>query len=203
MSEISAKSSHPGSPGSRVRLRILSAVIGDLPKRLFGLAGTALLAVIIAWLVHWVQPTRVEHYETRIGEVRKIHCHRDLITLNTQSTALVQCAGYAAQVWIPRGEASFHVTHDASRPFTVRTPHSEVVDSGTIFSVRVEPKKTTVLVIEGQVRVSALQGTCVNADAGSPDTICNGQTASMGVVVRSRERVLALSSEGTTVLKRA
>jgi transmembrane sensor len=76
--------------------------------------------------------------------------------LNIDTTAFVQCEPQATQVWIPRGEASFHVTHDPSKSLTVSTPDSKIVDAGTVFTVRVEPDRTTVVVTEGQVQVSAL-----------------------------------------------
>jgi ferric-dicitrate binding protein FerR (iron transport regulator) len=61
------------------------------------------------------------------------------------------------------GEALFSVTHDGSKPFTVRTPRAVAVDLGTRFLVRAyaDDPLTDIFVVEGQVAVQA-------TDSGPP-----------------------------------
>lgn len=77
------------------------------------------------------------------------------IVLGPAST-LVADAGYGGRARTVRlaGEATFTVTHDAARPFTVRTAAGEVVDLGTVFTVRVgDANALHVQVTEGEVEL--------------------------------------------------
>jgi ferric-dicitrate binding protein FerR (iron transport regulator) len=68
----------------------------------------------------------------------------------------IQCTRYFLRIWVHRGEAAFHITHDASRTVTVFTPDAELIDLGTDFSVRVEPRRTAISVFTGFIHVSAI-----------------------------------------------
>jgi transmembrane sensor len=57
------------------------------------------------------------------------------------------------KVRLNRGEATFTVTHDASRPFIVEANGVAVRAVGTVFNVRLESSAVEVLVTEGKVRV--------------------------------------------------
>jgi transmembrane sensor len=54
-------------------------------------------------------------------------------------------------VTLQRGEAVFHVVHDASDPFTVKVGDTSVVDVGTVFDVQRRADATAVAVAEGAV----------------------------------------------------
>lgn len=58
-----------------------------------------------------------------------------------------------------RGEASFTVVHDASRPFIVEAEGVEVRAVGTVFNVRLDSSSVEVLVTEGKVSVESLVST--------------------------------------------
>jgi transmembrane sensor len=101
------------------------------------------------------------------------------------------------------GDGYFHVIHDASRPFIVRTPRGEVRDLGTRFVVRARGReaRVDVAVAEGTVaigktsvppsmEVAALDGDSVVLNAGEIATMdANGQSAP--VVVRNIDRYFA------------
>jgi transmembrane sensor len=59
------------------------------------------------------------------------------------------------------GEALFTVTHDSTKPFTVRTPRAVAVDLGTRFVVRAyaDDPVTDIVVADGQVAVQANDST--------------------------------------------
>jgi transmembrane sensor len=77
------------------------------------------------------------------------------IVLGPAST-LVADAGYGDDARTVRlvGEATFTVVHDAARPFAVRTAAGEVVDLGTVFTVRAGGADALhVQVTEGEVEL--------------------------------------------------
>lgn len=75
------------------------------------------------------------------------------IVVGPRSTLVVEASADARTVRL-EGEATFHVTHDASRPFTVRTAAGDVVDLGTVFTVRGGDAPTLhVRVTEGEVEL--------------------------------------------------
>ncbi|MFT8558818.1 MAG: FecR domain-containing protein [Acetobacter sp.] len=59
------------------------------------------------------------------------------------------------RITLLRGEALFHVTHDATHPFTVLAGSVRLRDIGTIFDVRKDGPRLTVAVREGIVGVLA------------------------------------------------
>ena len=76
------------------------------------------------------------------------------ITLNTNTVLTVQFSQDQRLVILERGEASFSVAHDASRPFRVRAGERTVQAVGTVFNVRRDEGRTVrVTVTEGVVKV--------------------------------------------------
>src|SRR5690606_14545147 len=57
-----------------------------------------------------------------------------------------------------RGEASFEVAHDRSRPFVVRIGETSVTALGTRFQVLREQHDTVVTLLEGSVSVAGPRG---------------------------------------------
>jgi transmembrane sensor len=84
------------------------------------------------------------------------------------------------------GEAVFTVTHDAARPFAVRTPHALARDLGTRFAIRAYPGDavTDVTVAEGAVAVG-------DEAAGSRSIVLHrgdrARVRSVGIVELSRD----------------
>ncbi|QSA95766.1 FecR family protein [Methylococcus sp. EFPC2] len=79
------------------------------------------------------------------------------LELNTDSEVEVRLNRRERSVTLQRGEAYFHVAHDASRPFTVTAGKGHTVDIGTAFDVHLRPDRVVVAVQEGRVRVDAQQ----------------------------------------------
>ncbi len=96
-------------------------------------------------------------YETDIGEQLSARLpDGTVITLNTDTRLDIDFTGEDRAVTIQRGEASFDVEHDPSRPFRVRARDTVVQALGTIFNVQVDPTDgIEVTVTEGNVRVTA------------------------------------------------
>lgn len=85
------------------------------------------------------------------------------------------------------GEADFHVTHDAARPFTVRTARAVARDLGTRFVVRAysDEATTDVVVSEGMVAVS-----------GTRPRSSNERAVNDGLVLRAGQRA-SITTEGS------
>lgn len=95
-------------------------------------------------------------YETAIGEQLSARLpDGSVVTLNTNTLLNVDYSGSERVVTIMRGEASFNVQRDASRPFRVLARSAVVQALGTVFNVQLDSgDRIEVTVSEGQVRVT-------------------------------------------------
>ena len=78
--------------------------------------------------------------------------------LNTRSHLRTGFSRTLRAVELIEGEAIFHVTKDAQRPFRVRTGATDIVAVGTAFNVNANNRRTIVTVLEGRVRVDRRVG---------------------------------------------
>jgi transmembrane sensor len=94
-------------------------------------------------------------YSTSVGETLTIRPgDGSVITLNTGSAVSVNYSAGARDVFLERGEASFDVAHDASRPFNVHAGERTLQAVGTAFNVRlVANDHVELTVTEGKVKV--------------------------------------------------
>jgi len=82
------------------------------------------------------------------------------IELNTNTVVEVLLTQAARTVNLEKGEAFFEVKHNAARPFVVNAGSHRVVDLGTKFLVREDPRQLQVTLVEGKARLeSANAGT--------------------------------------------
>jgi len=77
------------------------------------------------------------------------------IELNTDTVLKLNKARGIRSVTLVRGEAYFQVQHDAARPFVVETAGHTITDLGTKFTVRAEPGRIEVRLVEGKARLDA------------------------------------------------
>jgi transmembrane sensor len=106
-----------------------------------------------AWLLHnrgdW------QEYATATGEQRTFDlADGSVVYLNTHSRVRIRLAAHSRDVRLLRGEALFHVHHDAARPFLVSTDDAVVQAVGTQFDVYRRDDETVVAVLEGRVNVT-------------------------------------------------
>lgn len=107
------------------------------------------------------------------------------ISLNTDTTLTVEFSENERLVVLEKGEASFSVAHDASRPFRVKAGERTVQAVGTVFDVRrQEGRHVRVTVTEGVVKV-------INqADSSREDLLVRaGQLADISDAASRVERV--------------
>ena len=88
---------------------------------------------------------------TRGGFQRIVLEDQSAIELNTDSEVRVSLSRKMRSVELVRGEASFEVAHDTSRPFIVSAGNTAVRAIGTKFDVRWLDNAVEVIVDEGKV----------------------------------------------------
>ena len=144
-------------------LRSIRPVQRPMPKSrrvlpvLMGVAAAAAIAAIVGSpsISAWFGP-QVKTYATKVGghEILKLADGSE-IELNTDTVLRTSIDGRERKVWLDRGEAYFQVKHDEKRPFVVLAGNERVIDLGTKFTVRREPHRLKVAVMEGRVQLQS------------------------------------------------
>src|SRR5579872_7056555 len=121
-------------------------------------AAAAVTAVCVAlWWRHTAPPRAPIAFSTPVGGyTRQTLEDGSTVELNTQTAIEVAFDAPARRVRLLRGEARFHVSKDAHRPFLVEAGSRRVRAVGTDFTVHMKPAETEVLVAEGRVAVELL-----------------------------------------------
>ncbi len=77
------------------------------------------------------------------------------IELNTNTVVRTRMTTASRTVWLEKGEAFFHVKHDAAHPFVVIAGDHRITDLGTEFAVRRDSGDLKVAVLDGKVRLGS------------------------------------------------
>jgi len=128
------------------------------PKTLAGLAAIALIGAALAYQVGLLDRLRAD-LRSGVGTIE----HATLpdgsrVDLNTDTAIAVRFTQGERGITLLRGEASFDVVPDRSRPFVVRGGGLSVRAVGTRFFLRADGADSPVGVAEGRVDVSAQSG---------------------------------------------
>lgn len=128
------------------------------PKTLAGLAAIALIGAALAYQVGLLDRLRADLW-SGVGTIE----HATLpdgsrVDLNTDTAIAVRFTQGEREITLLRGEASFDVVPDRSRPFVVRGGGLSVRAVGTRFFLRADGADSPVGVAEGRVDVSAQSG---------------------------------------------
>lgn len=123
----------------------------------------------------WLDPAyRSEQFATAVGE-RATWTLPDgsTLALNTGTQVRMAYSLRARQFTLEAGEAAFTVAH-GPRAFIVHTPNATVEDIGTVFQIRLQPERTQVDVLEGEVRVHDPQGQARNLTRDESVAVTDG-----------------------------
>jgi transmembrane sensor len=116
-------------------------------------AASVLIAVGIS-VAMWGALNRHPAHVTQVGEMRRVALPEgSILTLNTDSDAVIAFDEQRRRVILRRGEATFQVAHDTQRPFLVVAGDITVKAVGTAFDVRLTHGLVDVTVTEGVVEV--------------------------------------------------
>jgi transmembrane sensor len=117
---------------------------------------TSLCVVVALSLAYIFWPAHSDQYATRVGERRTIVlADESRIELNTDTLIRVTYKRKTRTVELERGEATFRVARDPSRPFEVWSRRGVARALGTQFNVLSLSGDVTVTVLSGQVEVVA------------------------------------------------
>jgi transmembrane sensor len=109
---------------------------------------------VIALSVAWSWTHRYPTYATEIGENRSLTLSDgSTVDLNARSRLRIEFSKGERRVELLEGQALFDVTHDAARPFVVKSDGVTVRAIGTQFDVYRGSSGTTVTVVQGKVAV--------------------------------------------------
>lgn len=124
-------------------------------RRRFTLAASLIAAAV--GLTAWIAQTR-NTYSTDIGEQRSITLvDGSTVELNSRSKLRIDFSENERTVILLQGQALFHVSKDARRPFIVASDTARVRAVGTQFDVYRKISGTTVTVLEGKVSVGSVE----------------------------------------------
>ncbi|WP_172834452.1 FecR family protein [Nitrospira japonica] len=93
-----------------------------------------------------------------------------IVHLNTNTAISVRLTGQRRYIHLKKGEASFMVAHDRTRPFEVESVSGITRAVGTEFNVRRQDQGVTVTVMEGTVEVSQ-PNSLAGADRGVASSV--------------------------------
>jgi transmembrane sensor len=122
-------------------------------------AAAAVLAAAVAWNLRGAAPLpvgfRVSEFLTGHGETATISLtDGTVVRLAERSKLKLRGDGGGREVAL-QGRAYFAVAKDRQRPFQIQTSAGEVAVVGTRFDLQAENEDLRLLVVEGQVRLSA------------------------------------------------
>jgi len=156
----------------------------------------ALLAIVVglAWW-QWSTPFGLsiggQRYVTTLGGFQQIRlADGSVVQLNTDSELRVRLRSTRREITLLRGEATFEVAPDRSRPFIVVAGNTAVRAVGTVFNVEKARAGVEVLVTKGVVAVGPPQE--IVARRGAPAMVDAGEMAIAG---ESRVEVQSVDQE--------
>ncbi len=147
---------------------------------LWGVGGTAVaaalaVALLAPGMLHQAAPYSIT---TGAGERRTVALDDGTSIEMSGGTVLKLDRSNPRVATLDRGEAVFHVRHDAANPFTMTTAGVTIRDTGTIFNVERSGDRVAVAVAEGSVlfqpgrnAVAMAAGDMVSAHADGSDLV--------------------------------
>lgn len=174
---------------------VLPRAVSNIPKgrsparwRFFAAAASLLIAV--AALLTWNGMYRGV-YTTEVGEQRSLVLDDgSTVQLNSRSRMRVLYSEAAREVTLLDGQALFQVAKDARRPFVVRSDGAEIRAVGTQFDVNQRQAGTTVTVLEGRVKVTALGSEVGQAPAVPAESGAQGARGRGGVLLAAGQQAI-------------
>ncbi len=128
--------------------RFLFPLLAAALIALIGLSGGPLIGLLLQ------PPDRLHSTGVGSRELLTFSDHTQ-IELNTDTAVRLRMTSAERTVWLDKGEAWFHVAHDAAHPFTVIVGNHRVTDLGTEFLVRRDSDAVDVTLFKGRAALSA------------------------------------------------
>jgi len=107
---------------------------------------------------YFTKPTAPDtrHFATDVGARKTIKlADGSEIELNTNTVLRIAPGPNPRMAWLDKGEAYFRIQHDSAHPFVVMAQGRRVVDLGTEFLMRAEPKRLEVALVAGRAQLDS------------------------------------------------
>jgi len=161
---------------SKLRPLLVTAVAMSAALAVLAVAGTLLF------------PSSARHsFVTPIGG-HEIVTLKDgsSIELNTDTVVRTDIGSDHRIAFIEKGEAFFNIAHDAGHPFTVTANSNKITVLGTKFSVRDEPDRVEVKLVDGKVWFTSDNGkTAARSALMTPGDVLVATATSLSVAKRT------------------
>jgi transmembrane sensor len=121
-------------------------------------AAALLIAAGAGAAVYFSKPVapQARQFATEVGARKTIKLpDGSEIELNTNSVLRIAAGPNPRMAWLDKGEAYFKIQHDSAHPFVVMAKGRRVVDLGTEFLVRTEPKRLEVALVSGRAQLDS------------------------------------------------
>jgi transmembrane sensor len=139
-------------PAGRARTNPLGQRASLRLRLRLAVAASILVAIGGLWIASAFKGTHT--FSTSVGGFQRIALEdQSTVYLNTDSEVRIALSARVRKVELVRGEASFDVAHDVTRPFIVSAGKTAVRAVGTKFDVRRLDNAVEVIVDEGKVVV--------------------------------------------------
>jgi transmembrane sensor len=123
------------------------------------LVASAVLAVLVAGIEFLASSSQTRTFVTPIGGHEIVTLgDGSVVELNTDTTIRTEIGPNYRMASIEKGEAFFKIAHDVSHPFTITANNNKITVLGTQFSVRNEPNRVEVRLVEGKVWFTSGEG---------------------------------------------
>ncbi len=121
-------------------------------------AAVIVVAAGVGAVFHFARPAApdIRRFATEIGARKTIKlADGSEIELNTNSVLRIAPGPNPRMAWLDAGEAYFRIQHDSAHPFVVMAQGRRVVDLGTEFLVKSEPKRLEVALVAGRAQLDS------------------------------------------------
>jgi transmembrane sensor len=134
---------------------------------------------------------RTVAYQTSVGDRETLSLgDGSQIELNTDTSLRVAHDLPNRQVWLDKGEAYFQIRHDARHPFVVVAGVNRITDLGTRFVLRRYPDHLEVALVEGGIRLDAMErGSKAHVAILKPGDVATVGAGSISVVRASQQNL--------------
>ncbi len=118
-------------------------------------ASTVLVTLFALPLVRSLLQPPDRTYSTEVGGRTTLKfADGTVVDLNTDTSVRFRMTTAERTVWLEKGEAWFHVSHDAAHPFAVNVGRHRITDLGTEFLVRSGADRMEVALVKGRAALS-------------------------------------------------
>ncbi|HEY4123125.1 MAG TPA: FecR domain-containing protein, partial [Rhizomicrobium sp.] len=146
----------------------------------------------------------VRNFATEVGARKTIKlADGSEIELNTNSSLRIAPGPNPRMAWLDKGEAYFRIQHDSAHPFVVMAQGRRVVDLGTEFLMKSEPKRLEVALVAGRAQLDSPNDPMQEPAVLTPGDVAIATATAISVTAKSSKTLADTLSwrQGVLVFK--